>query len=116
DQKSGSDRDIGHWQDDWDAAIAQECIEEPSDVLTGRYCADRSSYQIVEDQGRDGELSGCFAKGLVYDTVHASSNEHSRRLDVDCPDPICEDHDEHDKPGSRCTNRFLRNPECIVRA
>ena len=75
-------------------------FDEAREVLAGGDGADGAGQDVVEEQGRDGELGQRAAHGLLDHAVDAAAHEHAARFDVERPHGIAEQHDREDEPGS----------------
>ena len=80
----------------------------------GRNGADRPGEDVVEHQGRDGELGEEAAHRLLDHAVDAAADEERAAFDVDHAHAAAEDHHGQDEPRRRRADGPLDDPADVI--
>src|SRR5262249_37646830 len=100
---------------DGDARQPGQRVEaEADDVLAGRDAADRPRQDVVEHQGRAGQLGRDAAEGGAHHLVDAAADEERAALDVDHADEVTEGHHAEDEPGGNRPDGVLDDAADVV--
>ena len=90
-------------------------VEEVAQVLTGADHADRTSENVVENQGRNRQTRHEVVHRVAHHDVNPASNKHAARFQVHGTHSETEQHHSQDEPRRSSSHRVFRNAAGVER-